>query len=432
MELTEPQDLLVQPGLTAQSEQPEQLDLRAQPVLTGTVPGPTGATGATGAAGENEDRGNDNTASGSGALNPATTGTDNTAIGFSALTSNTTGIGNSAHGSQALSSNTTGNGNTAIGKTALLSNTTGDENTATGLQALLNNTTGGLNAAAGFGALQSNTTGGFNTANGTQALFNNTSGANNTANGFVALAGNTTGNQNTADGWQALRNNTSGNFNIAIGVGAGFNLTTGDSNIDIGNYSTTAGHSSDVAGEANTIRIGYPGLQTATYVAGINNAAVTGAAVLVDATTGQLGIATSSARFKDAIEPMGNASDALLSLRPVTFHYKKNIDPNSTPQFGLVAEEVEKIDPALITRDADGKPFTVRYDAVNAMLLNEFLKEHKKVEELEATVAQLKATAAQQQKDFNARLKDLDNKIQTVSDKVELTKPAPRTVDNNQ
>jgi hypothetical protein len=187
-----------------------------------------------------------------------------------------------------------------------------------------------------------------------------------------------------------------------------------------------------VSTESNIIRIGNVvawtdiygfahAAHTATYVAGIANATVTGSPVYVDATTGQLGLLSSSKRFKDGIEPMGNASEALLLLRPVTFRYKKNIDPKSAPQFGLVAEEVEKVNPDLVARDAEGKVFTVRYEAVNAMLLNEFLKEHKKVEALDGTVAALAAT-----------VKEQAAQIQKVSAQLELNKPAPQTVLNNQ
>src|SRR5439155_23021535 len=161
-----------------------------------------------------------------------------------------------------------------------------------------------------------------------------------------------------------------------------------------------------------------------TYIAGISFTGVAGAPVVVDP-NGQLGMMVSSKRFKDEIKPMNSASEAIFSLKPVTFRYKHEIDPKSIPQFGLVAEDVEKVNPDLVVRDGQGKVYTVRYEAVNAMLLNEFLKEHKKVEELEAKLAQ-------QQKDFTARLKEQDSKIQNVSDKVELSKPAPRTVENNQ
>ena len=186
-------------------------------------------------------------------------------------------------------------------------------------------------------------------------------------------------------------NNSNGSANIALGRRAGVNLTTGDFNIEIGN--------AGVAAEARTIRIGTIGTQTKTFVAGVNGAAVTGAAVKVDA-AGQLGTAPSSARFKDAIKPMDKASEAIEALRPVTFRYKPEIDSEGVPQFGLVAEEVEKVNPDLVVHDDNGKPYTVRYEAVNAMLLNEFLKEHKKVEEQAGEITELKAAL----KNMSARL----------------------------
>jgi hypothetical protein len=198
---------------------------------------------------------------------------------------------------------------------------------------------------------------------------------------------NITGDSNTAEGYHALQNNT-GSANIGLGVNAGLNLTAGSHNIDIGN--------SGVAGESATIRIG-AAAQTRAFVAGITGVAVTGSAVLVSS-GGQLGVAASSARFKQNIQAMGEASDQLLALKPVTFRYRPEIDPEGIPQFGLVAEEVEKVNPALVTRDTEGKVFTVRYDAVNAMLLNEFLKEHRKVEEQEAIVTQLKTAVAKQKR----------------------------------
>src|SRR6266436_3201417 len=330
----------------------------------------------------------DNTAEGTDALFSLTTGTENTAIGFDALNSNTTGDSNTATGSIALSSNTTGVRNTANGFAALNSNTTGERNTATGRAALTFNTTGNNDTADGHDALFSNTTGIWNTATGSFALFSNTSANDNTAIGYFALFGNTTGNTNTANGTNALLNNTTGNENIALGNLAGSNLTTGDNNIDVGNQG--------VAAEANTIRIGTVGTQTATYIAGISGTAISGIPVKINS-SGQLGVPPSSARFKQDIQAMGEASDAILALRPVTFRYKHAIDPEGIPQFGLVAEQVEKVNPDLVARDDQGKPYTVRYEAVNAMLLNEFLKEHRKVETLEATVAQLKSTVAQQQ-----------------------------------
>ena len=277
--------------------------------------------------------------------------------------------------------------------------TTGDNNTATGGAALLFNTDGTGNTATGRAAMGFGTTGSENAATGWQALFNNT------------------GDENTADGAFALYSNTTGNGNIALGAGAGDNLTTGDNNIDIGNEG--------VAGEANTIRIGTSGDQTKTFIAGISGTAVTGIAVRVSS-SGQLGTVPSSKRFKDEIKPMDKASEAILALKPVSFRYKHEVDPEGTPQFGLVAEEVEKVDPALVARDAQGKVYTVRYDAVNAMLLNEFLKEHRTVQELKSAAAKQEAIIAHQQKQIEA----LTVGLQKVSAQLELSKPAPQTVNN--
>src|SRR4029077_10263394 len=238
---------------------------------------------------------------------------------------------------------------------------------ASGFRALWNNRTGDFNTAFGAGALLYNT-GEENTATGAAALLNNTTGDSNTGAGSAVLYNNTTGADNTANGYQALSSNTTGSDNIALGDLAGSQLSTGDNNIDIGNVG--------VAADSVTIRVGTVGTQTKTFIAGINGAAVTGASVFVS-NSGQLGTATSSRRFKDEIEPMNKTSEALFALEPVTFRYRKEIDPVGTQQFGLVAEDVEKVNPALIVRDKEGKPYTVRYDQVNAMLLNEFLKEHK-------------------------------------------------------
>jgi hypothetical protein len=325
---------------------------------------------------------------------------------------------NTAEGDNALFSLTTASGNTAIGHSALFSNTAGG-NTATGAEALYSNTTGNSETATGFAALFSNTVGLYNTATGETALYFNTSGSENTATGIAALVHNTTGSNNTANGGLALLNNTTGGRNIALGGGAGFNLTTGSNNIEIGN--------AGVAGEANTIRIGTQGTQTATYIAGISGTAVTGAAVVVTS-SGQLGVAPSSQRFKEAIKPMDKASEAILALQPVTFRYKPELDPKGIPQFGLVAEEVEKVNPDLVVRDAEGKVFTVRHEAVNAMLLNEFLKAHRKMQEQEATITQLKSTVVQQQKEIEA----LTAGLQRVSAQVEMSRPAPQMVLNNQ
>ncbi len=356
--------------------------------------------------------GSNNTAIGFDALFSATEGQHNTAIGVSALESNLNGFDNTATGASALKSND-GWSNTATGVNALFSNTGGYENTATGVSTLLQNTSGHDNTATGLFALGGNTTGFYNTANGAGTLAFNTTGTFNTANGYQAHYSNTTGKNNTADGNSALFGNTTGSFNIALGNNAGFNLTTGINNIDIGNPG--------VAGESKTIRIGRQGLQIATYIGAISGATVpTGVAVIIDA-SGHLGTTTSSARYKEAIQSMDKVSEAILSLKPVTFRYKHELDPEDTPQFGLVAEEVEKVNPALVARDEQGKPYTVRYDAVNAMLLNEFLKEHRKVQELEAQ-------AAQQQK----QIKALTAGLQKVSAQLELSKAAPQTVLNKQ
>jgi Chaperone of endosialidase len=315
-----------------------------------------------------------NTAMGIYALVNNTTGTSNAATGASALANNKTGNGNTANGFEALFNNTASL-NTASGSTALYSNTTGSDNTATGYAALFSNQTGVDNTATGADALYSNKTGSFNTANGDAALVNNISANNNTAIGFAALQRNTSGHDNTAEGFQAA-NNTTGDNNVALGSNAGGNLTTGSNNIDIG--ANVLG----VAGEANTIRIGKSGTQQKAFIAGVYGKTVASGVGVIVNSSGQLGTVQSSARFKEDIKPMEKASEALLKLKPVTFRYKEALDPDKIPQFGLVAEEVEKVDPELVLRDEDGKVTTVRYEAVNAMLLNEFLKEHHKVEQL--------------------------------------------------
>src|SRR5439155_484409 len=245
---------------------------------------------------------------------------------------------NTVLGDDALLNNA-GVNNTAIGFNALLSNATGAGNTATGYQALFSNTEGIGNTANGLLALYSNTDGAFNTATGDLALLSNTTGYDNTAYGTSALYSNTTGFANTATGYLALNYNTTAHSNIALGANAGFKLTTGSHNIDIGNPGIVA--------EANTIRIGGVGIQTATFIAGISGATVpTGVAVVID-TDGHLGTTTSSARFKENIQRMDKASETVLALKPVTFRYKHELDPKGIPQFGLVAEDVEKVNPDL-------------------------------------------------------------------------------------
>jgi trimeric autotransporter adhesin len=268
------------------------------------------------------------------------------------------------------------------------------------------------NTAQGTQALFSNTTGNANTATGVGALYKNTTGTGNTATGMAALGSNTTGFSNTAIGARTLLSAT-GNYNVALGDSAGESLTTGDNNIDIG-YNVFG-----VKGESNTIRIGNPDIM-ATYITGISGQTVVGGtAVFVDS-SGKLGTMSASTRFSDEIKPMDKASEAILTLKPVTFRYTQEIDPKrSIPQFGLIAEEVEKVNPELVGRDEKGKVYSVRYDAVNAMLLNEFLKEHRKVERLETSVVR-------QQK----QIETLTASLQKVSAQIEASRSAPNMINN--
>jgi hypothetical protein len=364
--------------------------------------------------------GNQNTATGLRALTTDTNGGYNTATGVYSLSSNTIGFFNSATGAYSLANNTTGSDNAANGYGALYYNIGGHDNTATGFGALYHNTTGTYNTANGVQALYFNIDGHDNTANGDYALYYNTDGGNNTANGRQALYNNTHGSENTANGLFALENNTTGGGNIALGANAGVNLTSGDNNIYIGSLG--------VATESNTIRIGTSGVQTSAFIRGIrgvttgNNDAI---AVVID-TAGQLGTTSSSRRYKKDIKAMEQASKAILSLKPVTFHYKS--DTKGTPQFGLIAEEVAEVNPDLVVRDENGEIYTVRYDAVNAMLLNEFLKEHRKVAEQDATIAELKSGM----KALAATVNDQASQLRRVSAQIEMNKPVPQVVLNNQ
>jgi hypothetical protein len=384
------------------------------------------------------------TAEGQNALKDLTTGAGNTALGAFTLFSTTTASFNTAVGAGALDLNT-GDQNTAVGVAALLLNT-GTNNTAVGVDALGLNSTGLDNTATGAFALYSNTTGNLNTADGDQTLQNNTTGFSNTAVGQNALLTNTTGGGNTAVGVRALEgaisddntalginagaNVTGGGENTLLGTDAGLNLTSGGGNTYVG---TGSGGSVD---ESGWIRIGSTGAAlggstSKTAIGGISGADVTAAssAVFVN-TSGQLGTIQSSARFKRDIDSMGKSSEVIFSLRPVTFHYKG--DPKNTPCFGLIAEEVAGVNPELVLRDKEGKPFTVRYEQINAMLLNEFLKEHRAFIEERRKVEKLEATVAQQHEDFEAAVAQLKGQIQKVSAQLEVSKPAPQTVLNNQ
>jgi hypothetical protein len=300
---------------------------------------------------------------------------------------------------------------TAIGCSALDSLNSGIGNTGLGWYALFSNSVGNYNTAIGAGALDLNNADN-NTATGVTALLLNTIGMDNTANGFQALLNNTTGSDNTANGFQALFNNTTGSDNTAMGLNAGANVVTAGNVTCIG---------ANVAGAdvSNTTWI-------ANVYAVTTQSGTTAPVVVSD--TGQLGTVVSSERFKKDVATMDKASEGVLSLRPVSFHYKT--DTKDTPQFGLIAEEVAKVNPALVLRDKEGKPYTVRYDAVNAMLLNEFLKEHRTVEEQKVTIAQLKqdfqSKLALQQKQIEA----LATGLQKVSSQLEASKPAPQVVNN--
>jgi uncharacterized coiled-coil protein SlyX len=359
-----------------------------------------------------------------------------TAEGQNALFSLTTGAANTAVGWRSLFSNSTGQFNTATGAGALLLNN-GDptkeeasENSAFGAGALLSNTTGIRNTANGAFALFSNTTGFGNTANGSSALYSNTIGSVNTATGFGALLFNTMGSANTATGRDALYSNTIGTNNTAFGLAALALNTTGSNNAALGFNAATG-----VTTANNVIAIGTAGanVSDSCYIGNIWNQPGGSQAVYVNA-EGKLGAQVSSGRFKDEIKPMEKASEVIYSLKPVSFRYKAEIEPTRARSFGLIAEEVEKANPDLVVRDKDGKAYSVRYDQVNAMLLNEFLKEHRKVEEqeaaisrLNATVARQEATGAEQQKQIEA----LTAGLQKVSAQIELNNSASQAVVKN-
>jgi len=399
-----------------------------------------------------------NTAVGDNALDSLTTGINNTAVGKDALTADTTGQYNVAVGSGALAGNTTGNFNMAIGTEALnqnnanfnlaigfrvaFQNTTGRHLTGIGAAAMRNNTTGEFNTAIGAAAFFNNTTSEFNVALGDSALtaFNGTTATDgaNTALGSIALSALTSGQENVAVGRRALEFATSGSNNVVIGWRAGDGLTTGDGNTFIGDQ---AGRNETTVDNVLCIQsVGDSTAPTAsnrTFIGNIRGVSCgngDGIPVLVDS-DGQLGTAPSSRRFKEDIKPMAQTSKGILDLKPVTFHYKNQDTKKAEdmPQFGLIAEEVAKVNSDLVTRDSDGKIYSVRYDAVNAMLLNEFLKEHKKVEEQQAGMADLKSTVALQQKEMQvltAQLKEQAAQIQKVSAQLEASKPAPKVVVN--
>ena len=329
-----------------------------------------------------------------------------TAEGCLALQNLTTGAGNTGVGWRSLFLVGGGNFNTGVGAGTLVLNTA-DSNTAVGTAALLLNTTGDQNTAVGTDALVHNDSGSNNAAVGAFALFNLINGAENVATGAQALFNLTNGFDNVATGNLPLFNLTNGSNNVAIGAGAGFGLTTGGGNVYIG-----AVQAAPVTSEDNH-----------TYIRNINSTSVSGGGtdtVTVNLSTGLLGHLSSSRRHKEEIKPMEAASETLYRLKPVTYRYKKEIDRDQVLDYGLIAEEVSEIDPNLTICNKEGQIESVRYTAINNMLLNEFLKEHKKVEALQATVAQ-------QQKGIEA----LIAQVQKVSAQIQVNKSAPRLTATN-
>jgi trimeric autotransporter adhesin len=385
-----------------------------------------------------------------------TTSPENTAVGDQALVSSSGGF-NTAEGFRALFSNTIANYNTAVGAEALLNNR-GNNNTAVGALALSSNTgdpsngSGVFNNAVGANSLFFNTIGSSNNAFGESALFNNSIASGNTALGDLALGNNdgsatgdasantavgagalfsnVDGDSNNALGFNALGSNINGSANSAIGVDALSNATTGSLNVAIGD---SAGQ--NVSSASNVICIGANvaggNVSNSCFIGSIfGQTSSAGSAVFINS-DGKLGTTTSSQRFKEQIRAMDSTSEAIFALKPVTFRYKKEIDPAGISQFGLVAEDVEKVNPDLVVRDKEGKPYSVRYEQVNAMLLNEFLKEHRKNKEQEATITQLRkelqATAAHQQKQIEA----LTTGLRKVNARLEMSRPAPQVAESN-
>ncbi len=400
-------------------------------------------TGVGASALRNNTSGNENTALGTDALRTNTTGESNTATGFQALMKNTAGAVNTANGSKALQDNTTGTGNTAVGSGALSSNTRGISNTAIGADALAQNPIAEENTAIGASALSSNTTGNLNMAVGTFALFDNVDGSDNNAVGDSALLSNVSGTFNNAHGRSALsandgsennafgdlamENNVSGVSNTAIGDDAlRFNVD-GSGNVAVGDEAGT-GLGASVN---NCIAIGAPGegpfatFDNTCFIGSIFGEAVSDPATQVPVYVDQFNVVgvfnTSSRKLKHDIQPMDKTSETLYRLKPVTFRF--NSDWKGTKQYGLIAEEVAEVDPQLVVHSKNGEVTAVHYEQINNMLLNEFLKEHKKVEELKSD---FQATVAKQQKEIQtltARLEEQAAQIQKVS--VQLATASP-------
>ena len=358
-----------------------------------------------------------NTGVGWFSLKSVTTGSFNTGVGAGTLVLNSADS-NTATGAAALLLNTTGSGNTANGTATLVHNSGGDNNTAVGAFALNSNTIGSGNTATGFDALFSNTEGNVNTAIGFQALFNNTStfAIQNTATGFQALFSNTEGGFNTAIGTFALFDNTGGNNNTAIGISA-LDSSTGSNNTALGQFAGVG-----VTTANNVIVIGTAGadVNDSCFIGNIYSNVQPIVGTDPDSVTitssGRLGRGNvSSRRYKHDIQPINEASEALYALKPVSFRYNKEYDATQTLAFGLIAEEVAEVYPDLVGRNAQGQPESVRYEQINAMLLNEFLKAHRKAEEQQRQIDVL-----------TAQLKQQGAQIQKVSAQMEVSRPTPQ------
>lgn len=292
------------------------------------------------------------TALGTGASN---TGVQNTAVGYNALSANAANS-NTAVGSYTLTSNGSGNNNVAVGASALFSNALGSANTAIGTQALLNNLVGNDNTSLGFSTLSANVTGG-----------------NNVALGAASMWDNVTGSYNTAVGSNTLYALSSGSWNIALGYQAGNLLGSGNNNIDIGN--------TGISTDSGIIRIGSAGSQSSAFIAGVSTTNITGVPVLINS-SGQLGIASSSVRFKQDITAVGGDSSDLMKLRPVKFRYRQEVmNGSAVTHFGLIAEEVAKVYPELVVYDDTGLPFSIAYQELPSLLLSELQKQHSEIEE---------------------------------------------------
>jgi hypothetical protein len=385
-----------------------------------------------------------NNGEGVGVLVSRTTGIWNTGTGFEALNHLTSGNQNTATGLRALSSDINGGFNTATGVYSLFSNTSGFFNSATGAYSLANNTEGNYNTANGYAALYRNTKGEFNTATGYAALYHNTTGEFNAGNGYSAPAGATpTGSLNTANGYQALYNNTTGSGNTANGYLALYNYTTGDTNTAFGNFAglSITGNNNVCIGAGVT---GVAGVNDTTWISNVYTTVQpvvgTDPDVVTVNSSGRLGRANvSSRRYKHDIKPMDKASEALYALNPVSFRYNKQYDATQTLAFGLIAEEVAEVYPDLVGRNPDGQLESVRYEQINAMLLNEFLKEHRTVEEQGRKAKEQEATITQLKQDFQSKLaaqekqiKALASGLERVSAQLEVSRPAPRPVAHTQ